>query len=330
VLSSCRCDDATDVHGSLGENGEIRVEYGQSFGGLGTVPLDFTIRQRASIFFRFPTRTPVGEAIEIAGRIRNFVSLAVGRAATVVSVTGWQDDFRPRGTAKEPIELYFAFARNPKPPDKPLHPGLIPFTLQEIAPRLGDVAQAWFDRYEIVRSAFDLYFGTLYSPLLFLDQKFIGYVQAIEAYDRHRRPDATQRPEKQHQERLAAILASAPNSRTRGWLKSKLKWSNELSLAERLTHVLSACPATSERILLGQPVPDFIQSLVDTRNYNTHYTKQLEDKALKSRGLLVATLQLRAILEMAFLRELGFTCDEITASLDRSRRFNEIEQIAAG
>ena len=37
------------------------------------------------------------------------------------------------------------------------------------------------------------------------------------------------------------------------------------------------------------------------------------------------TVQLRGVLETAFLLGIGFSCEEIEASLDRARRFEEID-----
>jgi hypothetical protein len=37
------------------------------------------------------------------------------------------------------------------------------------------------------------------------------------------------------------------------------------------------------------------------------------------------TVQLRAVVETIFMLDVGFTCDEIEASLDRARRFEEVD-----
>lgn len=69
----------------------------------------------------------------------------------------------------------------------------------------------------------------------------------------------------------------------------------------------------------------FIESVVTTRNYLTHYDVSLEHRAATDVALYRLTLQLRAIIETCLLRELGFECDEIDEILQRVRRYEEID-----
>jgi hypothetical protein len=69
-----------------------------------------------------------------------------------------------------------------------------------------------------------------------------------------------------------------------------------------------------------------VKAVKDTRNYYTHYDPRGKAKAAtEPRDMHRLTVQLRAVLETTFLRDVGFTCDEIEASLDRASRFEEID-----
>jgi hypothetical protein len=70
----------------------------------------------------------------------------------------------------------------------------------------------------------------------------------------------------------------------------------------------------------------FIRFARNTRNYYTHYDPAMKNKAATEGGeMRRLTVQLRAVLETAFLLDLGFPCGEIEDALQRARRFEEIE-----
>jgi ApeA N-terminal domain 1 len=108
-------------------------------------------------------------------------------------------------------------------------------------------------------------------------------------------------------------------------LKKKVAWSNDLALGQRIEHVLSACPNVTARIVGDEGRTAFVKAVKNTRNYFTHYDPAGKAKAkTEPRDLYRLTVQLRAVLETAFLLELDFECSGIEAVLDRARRFEEI------
>jgi hypothetical protein len=84
------------------------------------------------------------------------------------------------------------------------------------------------------------------------------------------------------------------------------------------------------RKIVGAPSRErsaFISRFVDSRNYYTHYSPELENKAATGTALYLLVVQLRAIIEMSLLRELGFSCEAIDAILERVRRYDEIQNV---
>jgi hypothetical protein len=79
------------------------------------------------------------------------------------------------------------------------------------------------------------------------------------------------------------------------------------------------------RIVGDQGVTAFVRSVRDTRNYYTHWDPAGRRKAAIEHELYRLTLQLRTVLEAAFLLELNFECERIDAVLERARRFEEID-----
>jgi hypothetical protein len=199
------------------------------------------------------------------------------------------------------------------------------FTFSEARDRLPDVLGAWVARHDLLEPVFALYFGTLYNPNLYLEQRFVAYAQAIETYDRRRRPSVKERDPAEHKALVSEIVDAVP-AEHRKWLKKKLAWSNDLALGQRIEHVLSACPNVTDRIVGDEGLTAFIRAVRNTRNYYTHYDPARKSKAVtEPRDLYRLTVQLRAILETAFLLELDFDCADVEAVLQRARRFEEIE-----
>jgi hypothetical protein len=223
-----------------------------------------------------------------------------------------------------PLKVLYALARNPEPPLRraPREPL---FRLPQVRNRLAQVLSEWLSHQDLYGPVFDLYFGTLYNPTSYREQRFLAHAQAIETYDRLKRPRAKEREPAEHQTLVKEIVEAVP-AKTRPWLKEKLAWSNDLTLSRRIEYVLDGCPAITARIVGSEGRTAFVKAVRNTRNYYTHYDPGLKAKAAtEGRDMHRLTVQLRAVLETIFLRDIGFTCEEIEASLDRARRFEEID-----
>jgi len=126
-------------------------------------------------------------------------------------------------------------------------------------------------------------------------------------------------PEK-HQMRVAEILAVAPKQH-RKWLKWRMEYGNEPSLADRLRQLIDELSPA-----LDAQIPDrdaFVDQVVTTRNYLTHYDKSKEDEAAKGADLYYLARRVRVLLDACLLREIGFDVAAITRLLTRSTRYHD-------
>jgi ApeA N-terminal domain 1 len=306
-----------------GQRAQLRFEIHTS--GLGIVTTDASLRYAAWIGLRFAERRELAGATHAVQQLRNFLSLAVGRPLTVLAVDGYRDDVVDKAGRRIPLQVLYPVARNPEPSARGVQPREMLFTFGEARDRIAEVLGAWLDHHALLDPVFALYFGTLYNASLYLEQRFTAYAQAIETYDRRRRPKAKERDPAEHKELIREILDVVPEQH-RAWLKNELAFSNDLALADRLEHVLSACPNVTARIVGDQGVTAFVRVVKNTRNYYTHWDPAGKSKAAtEPRDLYGLTLQLRTVLETVFLLELDFECERIEAVLQRARRFEEID-----
>jgi ApeA N-terminal domain 1 len=308
------------------DNGEeASIVFGFTHPGPQRVTTEVTITQRAFLHLRFATPRRPRDVQETVGQLRNFLSLAVGRRQTVLAVEGYHDDLLIGNTThRQPVQMLWEIPHNPPPPTRRLDPDEMLFTLPQAQPSISDVMKAWFKRQDLFGPVLGRYFGTLYHPHLFLDQRFMGYAQTVETYDRRRRK-TKERPSEEHKRLVKAIVEAVP-AKHQDWLKQKLAWSNELSLSQRIRDVAAICPEVRKRLIgSDDEVEAFTRLARNTRDYHTHLDRKLEKKAAKGAQLQALMLQFRALIEMALLHELGFPCDSIDEILDRVRRYDEVD-----
>lgn len=324
-----RYEPPAPIELDLGDGATATFDFGYSVSGFDAVSVRAEIAQHVSLYYRWEAESGIEELPKTVGRLRNFFTLAVGKPVTVLSATGYKDDHKSRGgdgASREPIRIFWQMGHNPKPRGSKLHPIQMLFRLPDVED-LGSLLNTWFARQDVFEPVFDLYFAVLYDPSMYSEVRFLLYAQAIETYD-FRRRDPYELEPSEHDQRVREIVDSSPE-RWKTWLYTKLMGSNYRTLDQRLRDVLAECPAVTARIVgrTAEEFDAFVRAVKNTRNYYTHYTPQLEDKAatdLAERHVL--TLQLRAIIETMLLRELGFSCDDIDHFLDRVQRYSDIQR----
>jgi hypothetical protein len=329
-----------DMEFPLANGDQATLKFEMRTDGLGVVTTEATLRFTAWLGLRFVERRDLASVTSAVWRLRNFLSLALGRTQTILAVDAYRDDLVDRTGHRITLHLFYGVPFNPEPPTRGTLQWEILFTFERVREHFGDVLTAWLDHHDLYEPVFGLYFGTLYNPSTYREQRFSAYAQAIETYDRLKRPKARRRPKAEHNAMLNEIYAGAP-AKHLDWLKDQLAWSNHLVLAQRIEFVLNVCPNVAARIigpddaLLTLTRGDderetaaevFVRSVRDTRNYHTHYDPKMKGKAAtEARDMHRLTVQMRAVLETAIMLDLGFSCEEIEDSLQRSRRFEEID-----
>lgn len=248
-------------------------------------------------------------------RLRDFLSLAVGRPVFITEVSGQSEKSKVeiRGhTDYNKIQILLSQRDKPEK-HRPINwPNKVLLPLAEVEEQLGNVLSRWFERSELLSPALDLYFSTLYEPRIHLERHFLFLAQATETY--HRRiSDATDQPLDEHENRLKAILDTVP-SQYKDWLDGKLKYSNELSFRWRIKTLVDRFEDVLEGYIDRNP---FAHKVYVTRNWLTHYDEEQKAQAAKGLDLLDLIYKLRSLLEASFLSEIGLTNEEIKRILHK-------------
>jgi hypothetical protein len=294
---------------------QISVSFSASPLTLTHPQTEVAIEQNTWISFTPSTSQKLEEYMNMMQVMQNFLTLAMSEPTYPVVLEGQSESEKVdlEGTIIYPeIKIFFLQPIYKSPELESLSRYNMLFTLKEILSRK-KVVKNWFKKRELLQPACDAYFSTLYQRGMYLNNKLLNLTQALESY--HRRVMKNiELPKKEHEKRIKKILENAPSVYT-DWLDGKLKYSNEPTLRKRLKDIWNQCPPNISGKLGTKNT--FIDKTVNTRNYWTHLDDDNKSKAATGIELSYLTLKLRILIVVCFLKEMGFTPDEIEGLMSK-------------
>ena len=149
----------------LSRGEEVSLQFTATNKGLGPGTDHVEIRQDAAFHLRFARKVSLKEVYLRVGQIRNFLSFAVGRPVSVISVAGYEGRRVKDGPdRRRPVNLLWPIPHNPEPPSQRRPAYEMLFTLPDAQPDISTVIKKWFQRQGRLKPVFNLFFGTLYNP----------------------------------------------------------------------------------------------------------------------------------------------------------------------
>ena len=179
------------------------------------------------------------------------------------------------------------------------------FRFKKIQHRAESVINSWIENYEQIAPAVNLYFLTKTGRISTIDLQFLTLAQALEAF--HRRTCDETHMDKDKFEEIRKILIKACPRAQRNWFAPKLNYANELTLRNRLQRMIKPF----NDFMGGDYSPKLVNSIINTRNYLTHYDPDLEEKAAEGQSLEFLILKMNALFRLHFLKLIGFDEEEI-------------------
>ncbi|MEQ1554732.1 MAG: HEPN domain-containing protein [Ferruginibacter sp.] len=174
------------------------------------------------------------------------------------------------------------------------------FTFKNIENDFLTIFKKWTELNVIIEPVINVLQECFGNRNIISENKFLNVMQGIETFHRRRRQN-----EKEgkvfHKNKVAEIIASCP-AEYQDWLKSKLHFSNEPTLNDRLEELFNELDTTLKNHLFNN-TEQIISQSKNTRNYFTHYDKSLEKKALKDSELYYLTERLKIFLLIILLKE---------------------------
>ncbi len=287
------------------------------------VQKEATIKQKTEIKIETSEDKSFEDYRKIIFHIQNFLSLGIMESVHPLAIAGLTEVNKMMIEDKAhypPVEVFYTLSDIPKG-HEPLHPLDMLFTFKDISNRFESFLRNWFEKKDLLEPVYNLYFGTLYNPNMYLEHRFLSLIQAIESfhqciYGGEYLPDEDY---KVVYDALVPAIPEAVRSDLKDRLKEYLKYGNEFSLRKRLKEIVDKYQEILDRFIENKNA--FIEKVVDTRNYQTHHDKELKERAAKGKDLYWLTQKLKMYLEICLLTELGFRSEEIKALFLRNLRY---------
>lgn len=256
---------------------------------------------------------------ELLGRFMNFVTLVLDQPLAPRGIEVYNNALLERiGKQERPAAIGVHYASTKHDPVD-LTRVSAPFPLLrfgDIRERLDQVLGNWFENYERFAAPFNLYFAATGGNDLFLENRFLMLVHALEALHRH---TSTERAlgDEQYADLSACLRAAVPRQHSK-WLETRLAYGNELSLRKRLKQLFRGFTAVfgGARIVSG-----LIDRVVNTRNYLTHYDSKSGDNHPDVHYLHELCYALECIMQLQLALNCGLSPDEVLAAVGRSELF---------
>jgi hypothetical protein len=121
-------------------------------------------------------------------------------------------------------------------------------------------------------------------------------------------------------EALTGTLVKLCPEERREWLSGRLLHGNEVTLGLRIKSIIEPF---KEQFGTSKERSKLIRSIVDTRNYLTHYDNSLEAAAATGVALWLLCLKMEAVFQLHLLQVLGFTEAEIGSVLENSKELQQ-------
>lgn len=253
--------------------------------------------------------------------LQNFLSLATTKPTAIFGLRVYSPDIfvrTPDGqTEEKAIEVVFSQTYYETKPAKLLIVFDMLFNLHDIAEDWQQVLESWLRVSEELDNVCNLFFGIQYIPKMYLKQKFLYIVQAVETYHRRRFKNSVL-PKEAHKARIKEILNHTVEEH-KEWLKEQLNYSNEPRLRQRVKDLLDMLEDMVSTLIVDKD--EFAKDVTNTRNYYTHYDPRLKAKAAQGIKLYGLTEKLSYLLQACFLVELGIPKQKCAELLIRNQGY---------
>ncbi|MDI3546047.1 MAG: hypothetical protein PWP68_1464 [Rikenellaceae bacterium] len=201
------------------------------------------------------------------------------------------------------------------------------FTCADIKNSLEKILQNWFKNSKLFERVYNAYFEMFYNKQVSLEHKFLGLIKALEIYHDYKRKvnDSnsfnvlSENKWNKVKNEIVKLINNMLSKNEANILITNLDCLNRFALQEKLKYLLSNCLGKHLKELnevIDEFITDeneFIEKVVMIGNMLSDSTNEniLYDKPIKKNELANVILNLKRLLEICKLKDLGFSFDMI-------------------
>jgi hypothetical protein len=268
---------------------KITMVFSYSVKGLSWFTKEMGVEQKTYLAIEMQEEVAFEKYLNLIYHLQMFISLAVTKPVYPLIVEGITDynlQNGKSGTYNPPINIFYTTGETPAEPEElsPLDPL---FLLGHTQGRIESFLKNWIEKSELLGPVYNLYFAVRYKPEMYSDLQFLSLTRALEVY--HARVTSNQ----------------------------------SIQLKRRLIELLSPSELRDFLVELIGDKERFAEKVKDTRNFFTHYNRKLEKKAATDKEFILMLCQMKIIVEIYFLKEIGFDWKEILDLIKHSKNYEE-------
>jgi hypothetical protein len=286
---------------------ELHLEARFSLDGVGFLADETTLTQDTHFRISTTKSFSLSELLEFVRRLQDFLTIAMAEPTYPLGID------LVVGPPTAIVTLSYELPRVPSK-TKNIIPSDMLFRFDDVRDTIDGKLTRWFGQAELLAPVYALYFGTLYNPLAYQEQRFLAFAQALETYHRTTMNHPAMAKSEFRKLRDAMLEPLSPEQRE--WALKKTGHMNHLTLADRLNEIWAKFEPVGR--LFPVDKEEFIAQVVATRNYYTHYDSKAKSRAAVGEGLFALTQRLRVLLSTCLLYELGFSASEIARLISRN------------
>ncbi len=266
----------------------------------------------------------------VLGTCQLLFTLLIGRAVhpkrIQAHVPGTHETFTPYGEIQGAVDIFSlqysdSIRRDTRPPLQHWNWRHVLVPLPAIEADLEQIFNAWFEKERSLRPVYELYFGALYNPQMYVDTEFLTLAQALESYHSRTSLGGSDRyfPDEEYAVHQEAMLSVLPEDvRQTLNLRDRLQYLNRYTLKKRLDELLERVGYPIRTYLTDHP-GRFTRRITDTRNYLTHYSEELRGRTLGEEEFYGVNQKLRVWLMALLLLELDISYETVLTAAQEFR-----------
>ena len=281
------------------------------------------IRQTALLQIKTSEPKPIDDLLGIALRVRDFVSLGIGRNALITRVTGFTDSLSQKlddgAVYHQPLKLYFHDSRRRESENIPVRDRM----LMDFAKTQNSGTshlRKWLDSYADHDGPISSFFGVFEIRSVELADKFLDLFQVAETLHKQTSSE-TKMSRADLRARVRLIKAAFTDDEEFAEVLSEaFRRTNELSARERLTRVFKD---HLDFEVDEETLNEVCGAIARTRAKLTHEAGANNVEVVMGHNVWGKAHALDAIIRIWLLKLSGFDDDAIQASLDRKPALRE-------
>ena len=228
----------------------------------------------------------------VAAKIKNLLCIGIGEIVSFDKMWAISNKHR--------VNIYFR--SQPYTKDEPfIDWDLLLFGLKEMGVNVERKINTWMRVYDKLAPALNLFFLVQSESHVNAEDKFLSLVQGLEAFHRQI-SDEKQMDEAEFENLVNTLIEACPEGK-RTWLMDRLRYGNELRLRQRMKRIIEPY----HKVIGSKKARnELINSIVNTRNYLTHYDSALEPRVAKGENLEMLCHKMESLFRLELLQLIGF------------------------